>query len=1022
MPKKLPDELSFWGNDDPLIMNYELPLLQGKESSDRRDKAWPGTPPSMSVLEKELRHSSAAFAIAKERDGNWVIDILCGRFLVSGKFQHNNEGALRLYLGGIAYAKRERQLKLIAEGTRIQFKSIRILDGSAFKDWEEKGANKNLYKSGKYAKTLLDGLRQRQKTTIDEAEYEEDAAAVRSLTEQESRYIQMLTTYVEVEYELENLQKEQEGSFAYTTVVLEASRWKRQFFRFTLVAADCERLRKTETPSFLRVGPIEDKGPLAKLEDLYAGENEILVSFDQQIETKAIPEQGDFYLAAPETLKKVRLDVLEALKARETKNPWLLELLSDVYEHPYPTEPSIITKPENLNPAQQDAFVKSLVNPDYTLVLGPPGTGKTSVIGEMVKNMVDKGRVLITSQNNKAVDNVLERLKKQEGLVCVRVGSEGKVMETVKDLLLENVAPQLQETIAASVKQQHRALQEGIIYLKSIDENMASVGLIGSSIWTLAQKMIKLSSQKAKRIEESVHYSGRWMTFFQQRAILAFERSARALNLSMQPNWQRKPWMLPICFGYRLFSFWHKFSERTNGYFYGFFHKHVEKKLSQLASVRQDIASLKTELDLEKEKLEQALPKPPLEDVFFRIRSADFERFNLRDIRKQLKDNLNRLPQIEQIVLEWLGILEHASQTTMVDMALELADIVGGTCIGINTREIFKKIPFETVIVDESGQIQIHNLIVPLSRAPKAVLVGDHKQLPPVVSQEVNDELDQREMEKEHMQKSWFEIIWSKAHVTRKAELDTQYRCPAVISDFISTSFYENRYYPGKGMREKTPLLSFASSPMVFIDTSAHARRFERSIQKDGRDEVQGNALETRIVIALIEKALEEIDSSNPEALGIIVAYKNHTEEIKKTIKQYIRKNSGDIATSPLEGISSRLDDVVATLDSFQGQERDLVIMPFTRSNPRGSIGFLKEARRLNVAMTRAKRQLVLVGDFSTLTKRTSRTPHDKDESFFKQTMHELSNYVKKNGQYIDLCAPPQTPDWIWLQEIANER
>jgi len=93
----------------------------------------------------------------------------------------------------------------------------------------------------------------------------------------------------------------------------------------------------------------------------------------------------------------------------------------------------------------------------------------------------------------------------------------------------------------------------------------------------------------------------------------------------------------------------------------------------------------------------------------------------------------------------------------MVDMALELADIVGGTCIGINTREIFKKIPFETVIVDESGQIQIHNLIVPLSRAPKAVLVGDHKQLPPVVSQEVNDELDQREMEKEHMQKSWFE-------------------------------------------------------------------------------------------------------------------------------------------------------------------------------------------------------------------------------------------------------------------------
>jgi superfamily I DNA and/or RNA helicase len=114
-----------------------------------------------------------------------------------------------------------------------------------------------------------------------------------------------------------------------------------------------------------------------------------------------------------------------------------------------------------------------------------------------------------------------------------------------------------------------------------------------------------------------------------------------------------------------------------------------------------------------------------------------------------------------------------------------MVDVVGATCNCINTNSAFRDVPFNTVIVDESGQIQLHNLIVPLSRGERAILVGDHKQLPPVVQQEITDELDARGVDAALMKDSWFERLWHATDDGRKVILDTQYRCPAIISDYI---------------------------------------------------------------------------------------------------------------------------------------------------------------------------------------------------------------------------------------------
>ena len=93
------------------------------------------------------------------------------------------------------------------------------------------------------------------------------------------------------------------------------------------------------------------------------------------------------------------------------------------------------------------------------------------------------------------------------------------------------------------------------------------------------------------------------------------------------------------------------------------------------------------------------------------------------------------------------------------------------------------------------------------------------------------------------------------------------------------------------------------------------------------------------------------------------------------------------------------IKDMVASVDSYQGQERKVIIFALSRSNPSGTVGFLSDWRRLNVAMTRTKQQIIMLGNFKTLTKR--KKPGSRDEEF-KIAMDKLRTHVKTHGQLIE--------------------
>ena len=204
---------------------------------------------------------------------------------------------------------------------------------------------------------------------------------------------------------------------------------------------------------------------------------------------------------------------------------------------------------------------------------------------------------------------------------------------------------------------------------------------------------------------------------------------------------------------------------------------------------------------------------------------------------------------------------------------------------------------------------------------------------------------------------------------------------PAVIADFISAEFYEGRLRTAVRREHRDPLFR---SPLAFVNTS-RLRPRER-YEKSGRDrERWGQPGYTNPAEADLLTALAARYHRQGAEWAVIVPYRAQAARITAAL-------AARIGNTQL----ARLN--VGTVDSFQGGERDVILYGFTRSNSEGRVGFLSELRRANVAFTRAKYQLILAGDLSTLTMA-------RDERF-RELARSLHEYAGRRGdvrQYQDI-------------------
>ena len=247
------------------------------------------------------------------------------------------------------------------------------------------------------------------------------------------------------------------------------------------------------------------------------------------------------------------------------------------------------------------------------------------------------------------------------------------------------------------------------------------------------------------------------------------------------------------------------------------------------------------------------------------------------------------------------------------------ANVIAGTPVGLYDAKI-NQLVFHTLVIDEAGQCiePLAWCIFPL--AQKYVLAGDHLQLPPTVLSQ--------EAARMGLNQSILETAI--AAVQPVFLLNTQYRMREAIAGFSGNYFYN-------GLLLTAPHLTNAGMHICFVDTAG-----------SGFNEVHGNdgvSLQNKGELQLAKKIIET-ESLNPAATAFISPYSGQVAAAKEALPGEMR---------------------ISTIDSFQGQEKECIILSLVRSNDDGDIGFLKDYRRMNVAITRAKEQLIVIGDSATI-------------------------------------------------------
>ncbi len=300
---------------------------------------------------------------------------------------------------------------------------------------------------------------------------------------------------------------------------------------------------------------------------------------------------------------------------------------------------------------------------------------------------------------------------------------------------------------------------------------------------------------------------------------------------------------------------------------------------------------------------------------------------------------------------------------------LDKAEVVC-TTNSTSGSELFYDYKFDLVVIDEATQATEPASLISFIKGDRVVLIGDHKQLPPTI-------LNKKAAEK-GLNKSMFERLYEIYGDKIRTMLEIQYRMHDDIMNFSNQEFYNGKLKSSTDVAEHTLWdLGFKTKgkkcftdkslnpdyPIVFIDTKEMTAE-ERSLKGSNSYD---NPVEMEVLLDIVDEALKS--KLKAEDIAVIAPYKDQVDLLKKH--------------NNVENIE------INTVDGFQGREKELILVSLVRSNSSNNIGFLRDLRRINVTLTRAKRKLIIIGDSSTVNTH--------------QTYENLISYIKENGLYYQL-------------------
>lgn len=661
------------------------------------------------------------------------------------------------------------------------------------------------------------------------------------------------------------------------------------------------------------------------------------------------------------------------LRNRDTISPWSMDIRK-LFGGNKPTDKQI------------EAIDIALNTPDIAIIQGPPGTGKTKVINAIQQRISEEerdktmifGKNLMTAYQKEATKNLSKGMQIY-GLPTVSVlGGNQYDDNPIEDEFRTWIDAKVEElrevNSSISVNVEKRKSRENFYNIKvrfdiekySYEKDLSELKLLKA---TVGDEII--GNYKAE-IDALIEEASAQLT---------------KINVNIMPyvtNVVKNIPTSPISYsddGERLVK---KIIYFLND----------EKELAiQLLELRKLFAEENIEFDkvkkLKNEILAALQPKNTLIiPKIFNEKIAELletingtiEQIDETDEEKILVDYLDAFEnnpfQIRSAIDKFLTVIAATHQKTL-DRDL----------ISKKEAKNMEEVIYDNVLVDEAARSCPPDLLIPMCCAKdRIILVGDHKQLPQLIDDEIYDLMDKDIMSKEGkeaLKETMFERLINEAKkltavdgIKRFTTLDTQYRMHPILGDFISRNFYEK---DGVKIKSGLPASAYTHSlprienkAMVWMDVQGRAGIYEH--KEDGGGYCR--QVEAEKIADYIMEVLNT-PSCNKMTIGIMSFYKKQVGAIYEALyerKICERDNAGKLNIKDEfryieKDNGSRIERfTIDTVDAFQGLEKDLVILSMTRSNKpyknkKDHFGFLKSENRLCVALSRQKKCLIVVGD-----------------------------------------------------------
>lgn len=425
----------------------------------------------------------------------------------------------------------------------------------------------------------------------------------------------------------------------------------------------------------------------------------------------------------------------------------------------------------------------------------------------------------------------------------------------------------------------------------------------------------------------------------------------------------------------------------------------------ELAQLEEKIKAINIE-GLKKEKqltalttLLQATPERTLEEVKEAIQTAN-------ESLEELHRKQQQLPLRKKLQDQWRDKLQNATEYDLDEIRklyVRHANVIGTTCVASASKEFMENYPtFDVVIIDEVSKATPPELLLPMLKGKKIILVGDHHQLPPLLGDdtleetlkgmlEENPNFDGAQELKSLLRESLFERLFNNLPSTHKQMLALQYRMHEKIMHSI-TPFYakeENGLQCGlpdsDAARDHGLEGQFVGRDdhLLWIDMPAERPFLEEQV-KGGTSRYNEGELQTiRSILTDLNSAVMEakkagrIPQDAQKSVGVISFYGEQVKKINRLLQQELQLPHLQFRTG--------------TVDKFQGMEMDVILVSMVRNTPKGGdIGFARDYRRLNVALSRARELLMLVGSADMFAKRAK---HQDTRDMYSNLLTTVKSY-----------------------------